>query len=176
MKNEKKVQKQSHTVKPKLPPVTIENARIAFRNFAGKEGKYNAAGRRNFSILLAQEVAVELERQGWNVKWLEPREVGDEKQPIIRVDVRYSNIPPKIMVITSQNKSILDESTVHVLDWAEIENVDLILNPSAWDVNGKSGIKAYLKKMYVTLVEDELEAKYRDVPDAAIHNIEEDDN
>ena len=155
--------------------IVIENARIGFRNFSGKEGKYNPAGRRNFCVFLDSKIAEELIGDGWNIRYLEPRDPDDDKQAYLQVAVNFSNITPKIIVITSKNKTTLEESTVNMLDWAEIENVDLIIRPYNWDVNGKSGVKAYIKSMYVTLVEDEFEKKYRDVPDAAISSLEDDD-
>ena len=38
-------------------------------------------------------------------------------------------------------------------------------------MNAKKGVKAYIKSMYVTLVEDEFEKKYVDVPDSASGTI-----
>jgi hypothetical protein len=72
--------------------------------------------------------------------------------------------PPKITLITGTGRQFLDEDTVNILDWAEFEAVDLIVRPYNWELNGKKGVKAYLKTMYVTIVEDELAKKYRDVP------------
>lgn len=165
--NTKKVQKEPAKL---LPVITIEDARIAFRNFSGKEGQYNAAGRRNFCVLIDESVAKDLISQGWNVRYLKAKESDDPDQAYMQVSVSYKNFPPMVAVISGNKKTILDESSIHVLDWAEIEKVDLIIRPYSWEVNGKTGVKAYLKKMYVTLVEDELEAKYSDIPNAAVHS------
>lgn len=151
--------------------LTIENAKIAFRNFSGKEGKFNPAGRRNFCLFLDDDLALKMEQDGWNIKTLVPKNDGDEPQKYVQVTVAFGKIPPKIVLITHSGKTMLDQDTVNILDWAEIENVDLIINPSEWNVNGKTGIKAYLKSMYITIVEDELEEKYSNVPDSAKNTI-----
>ena len=147
--------------------VVIEGARIGFRNFSGKEGRFNPAGRRNFCVFLDEDVAKELLEQGWNVRYLQPRDDDGDPQPYLQVGVTYNQLATKIILVTSRGKSQLDEQSVDILDWAEIENVDLILRPYNWEVSGKKGVKAYLKTMYVTLVEDEFEKKYYDVPDSA---------
>ncbi len=170
----KKVQTKNETSVP--PNITIENARIGFRNFSGKEGKFNAAGRRNFCVFLDQDVASDLKSLGWNIKYLKPRNPEDEEQAYLQVTVSYKKFPPKIVVVT-KHKSILEEETAHILDWAEIENVDLIIRPYPWEVNDKVGIKAYLKTMWAKLAEDEFADKYVDVPDAAqTAHLEADDD
>lgn len=151
--------------------IVIENARIGFRNFSGNEGKFNPAGRRNFCVFLETDLGQTLENDGWNIKWLQPRDEGEEPQAYLQVAVSYDNKPPKIILVTSNGKSQLDESSVNILDWAEIENIDLIIRPYNWEVNGKIGVKAYVKSMYVTLIEDEFESKYVDVPDSAANTM-----
>ena len=143
--------------------LSVENARIIFRNFSGKEGKFNPAGKRSFCLLLDADTAERLSDQGWNVKTLAPRDPDDDPQPYIQVAVQFSNYPPNIYLISGGKKTKLDEDSVSILDYAEIENVDLIINPSRWEVSGKSGVKAYLKALYVTIVENEFEKKYRDM-------------
>jgi len=149
--------------------ITIENARIGFRNFSGKEGKYNPAGRKNFCVFLDKELADVLQADGWNVRWLQPRDDQESEQGYLQVSVSFDNIPPKIVMITSRGKTVLDNDTVGALDWAEIKEVDLIIRPYNWVLhegtrNEKRGVKAYLKNMYVTISEDEFEKKYIDVP------------
>lgn len=147
--------------------IRIEGARIGFRNFSGKEGRFNPKGRRNFCVFLEEDIAKDMEKEGWNVKWLQPREEGDEPQAYLQVKVVFGKIPPKIVLVTMRGKTRLDEDTVNILDWAEIQNIDLVIRPYNWEVNGSTGVSAYIKTMYVTLREDEFESKYYDVPDSA---------
>lgn len=138
----------------------IEDARLVFRNFAGREDLYNREGDRNFSVILPPDIAAEMERDGWNIKYLPPREEGDEPTPYIQVGVKYTVRPPKIVMITSKRRTHLTEDTVEVLDWADIRLADLIARGYDWVVNGKTGTKAYLQTLYVTIEEDDLERKY----------------
>lgn len=145
--------------------IVMENVQILFRNFAGEEGQYNREGDRNFAVLLDETNARMLGEDGWNVKVLKPRE-GDEdeeERPYLPVSVSFKGRPPRIVMITSRGKTNLTEDQVGMLDWADIKNVDLIVRPYNWEVNDKTGIKAYLQSLYVTIEEDELEQKYADL-------------
>jgi hypothetical protein len=138
---------------------TIEDIRIAFRNFAGKEGVYNRAGDKNFAILLEPALAQQLLDDGWNVKFLKDRDDGED-QPYIQVAVSYKTRPPKVAMVTSRGISYLTEDEVELLDWADIEEADCTLHPYEWSVNGKSGVKAYLHTLFVRIAEDYLQDKW----------------
>ena len=141
--------------------LNIENAHIFYKNFSGEESKYNRFGNRNFCVAIDDaDFAQHLIEEGWNVKESKPRDDSDEISYYIQVAVRFDNVPPKIIMISRNGRTTLDEESVKALDFAEIKNVDLSINPSKWNVNEKSGIKAYLRKMFVTLEDDALEAKY----------------
>ena len=138
----------------------IEDARLIFRNFKGAEGEYNRKGERSFGIILPDDLANDLLRDGWNVKYLREREEEEGATPFISVSVRFDVFPPRVILLTSTTRTNLDEASVEVLDWADIKMADLICRGHHWDVNGKQGIKAYLQSLFVTIEEDPLERKY----------------
>lgn len=148
-----------------IPDLVIEGAEIMFRNFAGREGKFNREGDRNFCVKLDVDLAQKLIEDGWNVRILAPRDESEE-EPIhyLQVAVSYReipNIPPMSTYMVTRHKKIrLDEDMVEQLDYAELSTIDLIIRPYQWEAQGKTGVKAYLKTGYFTIVEDAFAEKY----------------
>jgi len=157
--------------KKRVPVLTLEEVEILpgrFRNFSGVKNEYNRNGASEFNIVLDPETADRLLEEGWNVKQLNPREEGDEPIPYLPCTVSFSNIPPTIYMLTGDNnkKTLLTEETIGLLDAVEIDYADIIINPYNWEIQKKdgvdSGIKAYVKTMYVKVVEDRFASKYAD--------------
>lgn len=138
--------------------ITIENARIIYRNFSGKETRYNPEGRRNFSVILEEEIAIPLQEDGWNIKPLKKRDESEPQRYHLPVAVVFGQYPPKMVLVQGKKKTTITDQTVSMLDWADLENVDLIIRPRQWE----RGIKAYLKCGYFTIEENELDRKYAD--------------
>lgn len=128
----------------------IDDARIIYRNFAGRGDKYNREGDRNFAVVIPdEEMANELTDRGWNVKIKPPREDGDTPFMFLPVKVKFNDRGPNVYLKTGNTQNKLDEESVSLLDNIDIIGVDLDIRPYDWDVNGKVGRTAYLQSIRV---------------------------
>lgn len=153
--------KKQIPTKPRIPPLVIENAKLIYKNFSGRAKRFNSEGLRNFHVVLDPDQAKRLEVDGWNVKWPKPRDDGEERNPTLKVKVRFDNYPPLVKMLTKRNTVELDEETIGLLDTAEIESVDLRITGSYNQLEtGWSGFTAYLNQMFVTIAEHDLVAKH----------------
>lgn len=149
-----------------LGPVELEGVQLLWRNFVGREEKYNREGDRNFTVILDNETAQRLLREGWNVKTKPPREEGDEPFNYLSVSVSYKGrTPPRVVLVSSKNRNTLSEDLLELADWAEIDHCDIIIRPYEWNVSGKSGVKAYLKIAYIVMYESKFDEKYAHLPE-----------
>lgn len=144
------------------PTILIEDAKLLFRNLAGREQTFNSEGDRNFSILLTPEQAGKMVKAGWRVKQLKPREGETEGDYHLKVKVNYrTGKPPRVVMITSNNRTDLGADEVGMVDAADIKTADVIIN-GFWSDMAGGGYTGYLKTLFVTINEDELELKYAD--------------
>lgn len=147
-----------------IKPVNLPNVRIGFKNFEGREGQFNRKGERSFAVFLDGQTAETLAAQGWNVKFPKPNPdiapEEDNRDPHIQVSVAFDNFPPDVYLIANENPTKLDGANVSMLDWAELQKVDLVIRPYVWSVQGNTGVKAYLKKGYFTIVSDQFTDQY----------------
>ena len=153
----------------RLRPITLQNVRLFGRNFSGLPTKYNPKGGvRRFCVILPEDKAEQMIEEGWLVKYLKPREEDENvPRPFIEVEVKFGQYPPRIVMIGSRGKVELNQTSCSLLDSEPALNVDLVLRPYQWVVNEKAGVKAYLKSIFYTIYEDELDLKYANVPDSA---------
>ena len=152
----------------------IENAELRFRNFSGKGGKFNNEGNRNFCVLINPADAEALKAEGWNIRTLKPKNPDDEEVPYMQVKVNYDGFSKPIVYIITEidgkpvKKNKLGEDDIDILDYAEIKKVDMVIRPYNYQTPDRSGIKGYLKSMFVTIKEDKFASKYMNVPDSAL--------
>lgn len=136
----------------------------SFRNFSGKESKFNPNGDKSVCVLIPDEMVDKLIEDGWNVKYTKPRNEEDIPKPYINVAISYkfAEMAPKIYRVVEGNAPfLLDNDTVGQLDYDDIQRVDLSINPRYWENDfGQKGIKAYCKTMFVTVQEETFTSRY----------------
>lgn len=149
--------------------INISNARICFRNIAGKPTKFNSKGGvRDFAIVLdTYEDVQALIDMGFSVKYFTKKEETDPDVPFLKVKVnfRYNDdgtelLSPHIYIINNGKKVLITPQTAEVVDQADIAYCDIVIRPYYYEVNGRAGVAAYLDKMYVNIEQDEFERKY----------------
>lgn len=143
--------------------IIIEKAEIVYRNFSGAEKPFNNEGERNFCLVLTPELEDLAVRSGWNVKRFRPREEEEIPKAYVKVSVGYKFRPPKVVLLTSKGRTDLGEEEIDFLDDIDFELVDLIIKPAKWQKGSNSGIKIWLRAIFVTAYESELDKKYADI-------------
>lgn len=165
----------------------VENAKIVFKNFEGRQTEFNAKGNRNFSIVIEDpEVALNMYNNGWNIK-VRP-ETKEDRDAIkrfktlpekveylvqkgvlqdaffhMKVNVNYeSRKKPMIYTVagTKRRPILMDETNVGSIDMTYIESCDVAITGFVWENSTGSGISAYLDTMYVTVRQNPFEDKY----------------
>lgn len=128
----------------------IDDARIRWRNFAGRAEQYNDAGKRNFTLVIPDmDIANEFLKRGWGVKINPPREEGELPFIKLKVNVRYGGRrDPEVFLYSGGNKTKLTEDTVRLLDDIDIERINLDIRPHDWSGTGE-GCSAYLESIEV---------------------------
>lgn len=150
--------------------ISVEDASILWPNFSGeKRSAYDTPGDRNFNLHLSKELNDELTEAGWNTKCKPPRP-DDEDQVercTLKIKVNYGFKPPRIKMIgdKTRNETILTSENVGALDDADIRTMDLSFVPFFWTMNEgtpqeRDGVSAYLRSMFVEVIEDDLETKW----------------
>lgn len=141
----------------------IDDARIVFRNFAGRGDKFNREGDRNFCLVIEnEEDAYRLKDLGWNVKIKAAREEGDAPFMYMKVNVKFSDRGPVVYLKSGDRRAVeLDEDSIGCLDNIDIAGIDLDIRPYDWTrPDGASGRTAYLDSMHVTQQVNRFAARY----------------
>lgn len=149
--------------------VQIDDARLMFRNFAGRGDKFNREGDRNFHVVIPDhKIADALVNHknefgvGWNVKIKEGRSEEESDLILLKVKVKFTDRGPTVFLISNGKKVRLDEESISMLDHIDIERVDLDIRPYDDEFQGRAFRSAYLDVMYVTQRDDRFAERYAD--------------
>lgn len=149
----------------KLDDLFIENAKIKWRNFSGKPSKFDKEGKnKNFDIIIPEDDAESLEKMGWYIRENETPDGDVEHLLRVAVSYKYEDKKPKVRKRSGKDgkwTKPLAEDEIGCLDYDEIEEIDVVINPSYYDFGGRQGIKGYLKSAAVTIKPDPLDLKYK---------------
>lgn len=146
--------------KNKIEFENVDGKALIFRNFAGKEGRFNKEGERSFCLEVDEETMIRLREMGFNVREKERTSTG-EIYRYLPIKINFSSFrPPQINQVTSRGgMSSLDESTIESLDYAEIISASIAIN--SYDYQNQGRLTAYLQELLVEIEDDSFAARYR---------------
>lgn len=141
----------------KSPLQLFEDARIGKKNFKGELTDFGEDKGRTFRIYFTEDPdrAHELAALGYNIKGGDPIPETNEFYPTyLEVGVQWGKYPPEVWIVngTADNEPrSINEQMLGSLDSLRFSRADVIVRPYEWKVGPKTGTKAYLKKIYVTI-------------------------
>ena len=138
----------------------LEGTNLIFRNLSGKVSDFNKNGERITGVVIPEDMVDQLVAEGWNVKQTKPRDPQAIPTYYLNVKCRFDNFPPKVYLCTQKKKTKLDEETIDQIDYSEISFVDIEISPYDYQTAMGSGRSAYIKTMYVNVIEDSFADKY----------------
>lgn len=163
----------SNRVNRSLKFEEVPGTDLWWRNMQGAPTDFTPAGTRNFAIAISDEMADELEAEGWTCISRKPRNSSDPDSPILarfKIKMNFNSAnPPRIYIASSDGKrrtqvdeQYLDDQNI---DRRGIEWCDIAVNPYNRTVNGKDWCSAYLSELTIKLQEGAFDYKYaEDVP------------
>lgn len=91
----------------------VRNAQIQYANFSGMENEFNAAGKRNFKLIMNEDLAAELQEQGIRVTELKRR---DDTDPV-RYSAKIGIYPTsEIYMLSGHVRQELNQDTCGIID------------------------------------------------------------
>ena len=155
-----------------LSSIVIEGAQLVLKNFSGEKGRYfNQTGDPEFAVVIPEDMVDTLKADGWNVKQFRAKP-DDTEEPahFLKIKVGMKGRPPRMVLINGSGSKDVDREDCSVFDYVRAKNVDIAINPNEYDFESRgermTGVSAYLRSLFVTADEDELERKYSNVPNA----------
>lgn len=134
--------------------VKVENARIVFRNFAGKERKNNKEGERTFCVVLDDATAEQLIKYKWDVQYIPGINDEDKPTPYVQVTIDPNAFFPSIVLLDAMCRKIVDEESVTRLNKEKILRADVTMVGYPWVVGSHRSVRVYLEELIATIEEN----------------------
>lgn len=156
---------ENKTIVTKMPrgKLAIEHADIRFKNFEGRPDKFHPDGYPYgiFAIFLDEDSAAVVASTGFNVKTFGGSDGQSDPQLYLNVKVSHKFFPADVHKIVGESDILFDPDTICGLDHSDIIDAGIVINPYRYDVNGNTGVTAYLDNgSYFELMPSPFAAKF----------------